>query len=127
MQYRMKRIRTPSKKLQESLFHVILEVKPAVIIGRKQRIKMTHGTYVIEDIPHPKNKSPEGLRIYASLPATNIDRAMEPARGVANILQNQFTVLTKTSIPELLIMKAYDVTPGRKFIQYFERFIYHRQ
>ena len=111
-----------SNRLQESIFHVIMEVRPAVILGKKQTIKMPHGTYVFEDIPHPKYNSPEGIRIYASLPGANIDRAMQQARGVTNILLDQFTFLTKTSIPDLHIMKAYDVTPGKKsgrFIQYF--------
>ncbi|MHA1390212.1 MAG: hypothetical protein ACTSR9_17470 [Candidatus Thorarchaeota archaeon] len=112
----------PSKKATESIFHVIMEVKPAIILGRKQTITMPHGVYIFEDILHPKNNSPEGIKIFASLPALNIDRAVSRARGVANILLDQFTFLTKTSIPEIRIMTAYDVTPGKKkgkFIQYF--------
>lgn len=113
---------SPSKKTGENVFHVIMEVKPAVILGKKQTITMPHGVYIFEDILHPKNNSPEGIRIFASLPAVNIDRAVSHARGVANILLDQFTFLTKTCIPEIHIMKAYDVTPGKKkgkFIQYF--------
>jgi len=59
--------------------------------------------------------------MFAQLPAANIDKAMQEARGVINILLEQFSFLTKTSIPDLQIVKAYDVTPEKKsgkFIQY---------
>lgn len=111
-----------SSKSQKSNFRVIMDVRPAVIIGRKQTFWMSHGTYIFEDITHPKNNSLLGISISASLSAVNIDKAIEQARGVTIVLLDQLSFLTKTSIPDLRIIKAYDTTPEKKrgkFIQYF--------
>lgn len=110
------------RKLRPNIYRVLMKVEPAVIIGKPQTMRLDHGEFIFEDILDPETKSPMGMRIYATLPSTDIDTAMAQARGVANILLALFSFLTKTSIPELFIMKAYDVTPRKrsgKFIQYY--------
>jgi hypothetical protein len=118
----MERKKKSVEKSQNTTYRVLMTIEPAVIIGKPQTIRLDQGALIFADILHPKSKSPKGMSISATLPAADIDTAMSQARGITNIILALFSVLTKTSIPELLIMKAYDVTPGKrsgKFIQYY--------
>lgn len=106
-----------------SVFRVLMSVEPAVILGEKKTIKMDWGEIRFENALHQKMKVPKGLNIIATLalPTDDIKTAISRARGLSNRILSLFSFLTNASLPELLIVKAYDITPKKKtgeFVQY---------
>ncbi|GAG83146.1 unnamed protein product, partial [marine sediment metagenome] len=82
-------------------------------IGTSQTVQLDQGKLFFEDFP-------KGMKITANISASDIDGAISRARGLTNRVLSLFSFVTKCSIPELLIMKAYDVTPGKKVGKYIQ-------
>ncbi|NHJ12153.1 MAG: hypothetical protein EAX95_00670 [Candidatus Thorarchaeota archaeon] len=108
-------MRRKTEKEQDNVYRVVMNAEPAVIIEGPRTVQLDQGTLFFVNVPR-------GLDVIATIPASNIDMAMTRARGLANRILSLFSFLAKSSIPELQIMKAYDVTPGKTsgdFVQYF--------
>jgi hypothetical protein len=124
MARRHKSIRKKARGISDgsNIYRVYLQVEPAVILGEPKTASMAQGEILFCDILDPTTQKPKAIGIVATLPAINIDAAISHARGLANRILSLFSYLTNTSLPDLLIMKAYDVTPGKKkgdFVQSF--------
>ena len=108
-------LKTKIVKKKGSTFRVFMQVGHSINIGTLQTIQLDQGTLVFED-------NSNGMKITATVPAPDIDIAISRARGLSNRVLSLFSFLTKCSIPELSIMKAYDVTHGKKsgrYVQYY--------
>jgi hypothetical protein len=108
-------MRSSAEKKQSNVYRIIMNVEPAVTINKSQTIQLDYGTLLFVNVP-------KGLDIIVTIPESDIETAMSIARGLTNRILGIFSFLAKSSIPELQIMKAYNVTPGKtsgEFIQYF--------
>ena len=98
-----------------------MSVEPAVILSRPKTFKDDWYEIRFENIEHAKMKVAKGLRITATLLSmSDIETAESRARGIVDRLLSLLSYLTATSLPEVLVHKVYDVTPGRtrgRFLQ----------
>jgi len=98
-----------------------MSVEPAVILSRPKTFKGDWYEFLFENMEHAKMKVAKGLGITATLSSMpDIETAASRARGLVDRFLSLLSYLTVTSLPEVLIHKVYDVTPGRtrgRFLQ----------
>ncbi|MHA2143487.1 MAG: hypothetical protein ACXADD_18575 [Candidatus Thorarchaeota archaeon] len=107
---------------KKKVFRVLMTVKPSAILGKARSFEMAIGHFRFEDIIDEEMNVPMGLSITVTLEEEDLQTAISRARGTTDKMLALFSFLSTTSLPELKITKAYDVTPGKKrgeFVQYF--------
>ena len=109
------------QEAQTGTYRVRMSVEPAVILSRPKTFKGDWYEFLFENMEHAKMKVAKGLRITATLSSMpDIETAGSRARGLVDRFLSLLSYLTVTSLPEILIHKVYDVTPGRtrgRFLQ----------
>ncbi|MFW9887057.1 MAG: hypothetical protein ACFFER_02670 [Candidatus Thorarchaeota archaeon] len=107
----------------KKLFRIFLEIRPGVLIGNPYNIVLPQGEMYLEELQDSVAKRPIGLRFVLTMSSDSLDNAIGPAKGFTRGILSLLSYMTNAGLPEPIVMKAYEITPGEK-ISHFRQYHY---
>ncbi len=110
------------ESMKKSEFRVIMTVEPAIVLTRPLQFKDHNYHVVFENTVIQEFGNPKGFRIIATVKADGIPDAEGRARGLVNQLLSLVSFVAAASLPELVIHRIYNVTPGETQGTFLQRY-----
>ena len=98
--------------MSKHVFRVIFLVRPAVRVTTPTNLRISGIDLKIDNVWDAEINAPVGLKIKGTVATESMDDAIRLVFNVSNKIVLLISYLSSTGIPQLLLDKIYEVTPG---------------